>query len=128
MGKMKQQIIGISLAGFTGLMWGLSGVLGEILFIEYGATPEWLVSNRLFFSAILILLYCALIRKDPLFEIFKDKMNILRLIVLGIFGYIGIQYLFFVTVNLANAPLATILQFTAPVFVYLYMLLRAVKN
>lgn len=52
MGKMKQQIIGISLAGFTGLMWGLSGVLGEILFIEYGATPEWLVSNRLFFSAI----------------------------------------------------------------------------
>lgn len=55
-------------------------------------------------------------------------MNILRLIVLGIFGYIGIQYLFFVTVNLANAPLATILQFTAPVFVYLYMLLRGRKE
>lgn len=119
---------GISLAGFTGAMWGLSGILGEILFIEDGATPEWLVSNRLFFSGVLILLYCALIRKDDMFAIFKDKMNFVRLFVLGIFGYTAIQYLFFVTVDLAGASLATILQFTAPAFVYIYMVARGRKN
>lgn len=121
------KLIGIGLASFTGAMWGLQGVLGEVLFEAYPATPEWVVSNRLFVSAVLILLYC-LFKGFDLFSILKSWKNIFDLIVLGIVGYIGLQYLFFVTVELAGASLATILQFTAPAFVYLWLLLRGKKR
>lgn len=126
--KSSNLIIGILLASFTGAAWGLSGLLGEVVLAEYTTTPEWLVSNRLFWAGILILLYAWLIRKQDMFAIFKDKMNFLRLTFLGVFGYAALQYLFFVTVDFAGASLATILQFTAPAFVYLWMLFRGQKK
>ena len=41
---------------------------------------------------------------------------------------VGVQYLFFKTIEISSASLATILQFTAPIFVYLWLLISKEKK
>ena len=51
---MNDKVKGITLAGLGGSLWGVSGVLAQLLFNEFSASSEWLVSTRLVFAGILI--------------------------------------------------------------------------
>ncbi|MGX7091606.1 DMT family transporter [Hutsoniella sourekii] len=125
---MSNKLKGILLAGFGGSMWGVSGILAQIVFANYPASSEWLVSTRLFFAGICILLYAAFIRKEDITRIFKDKSDTLQLILFAVLGMVGVQYLFFKTIETSGASLATILQFTSPIFIYLYQIIRGEKH
>lgn len=44
---MNSKVKGIFLAAFGGSMCGISGIFAQILFNQYAASSEWLVSVRL---------------------------------------------------------------------------------
>ncbi|ALV21473.1 DMT family transporter [Carnobacterium antarcticum] len=125
---MDTKLKGILLAAFGGSMWGLSGVVAQVLFNRYSASTEWLVSTRLLSAGILILLYSSMVKKDNIFAIIRNSKDLIQLALFSIFGMVGVQYLFFKTIEVSSASVATILQFTAPLFVYFYMLLRGEKH
>lgn len=125
---MDNKIKGITLAGLGGSLWGVSGILAQLLFNEFSASSEWLVSTRLVFAGILILLYAAFIKHENIFEILKEKGDLFQLIAFAVLGMVGVQYLFFKTIETSSASLATILQFTAPIFVYLWLLITREKK
>lgn len=125
---MNDKVKGITLAGLGGSLWGVSGILAQLLFNEFHASSEWLVSIRLVFAGILILLYSALIKREKVFDIIKNKADLLQLIAFAVLGMVGVQYLFFKTIETSSASLATILQFTAPIFVYLWLLITREKT
>ena len=72
---MNDKVKGITLAGLGGSLWGVSGILAQLLFNEFNASSEWLVSIRLVFAGILILLYSALIKREKVFDIIKNKAD-----------------------------------------------------
>lgn len=125
---MNDKVKGMTLAGLGGSLWGVSGILAQLLFNEFNASSEWLVSTRLMFAGILILLYSALIKRENILAIVKEKADLLQLIAFAILGMVGVQYLFFKTIETSSASLATILQFTAPIFVYLWLLVTREKK
>lgn len=125
---MNQKLKGILLSGLGGSLWGVSGIFAQLLFNDYQASSEWLVSTRLTMSGLLILAYSAMLRKDPIFFIFRNKKHILQLLLFSLVGMVGVQYLFFKAIEVSSASLATILQFTAPIFVYLYTLISREKK
>lgn len=55
-------------------------------------------------------------------------MDVIRLLLFAVFGMVSCQYLFFKAIEVSSASLAAILQFTAPIFVYLYMLIKKEKR
>lgn len=125
---MNDKVKGITLASLGGSLWGISGILAQLLFNEFSTSSEWLVSTRLVFAGILILLYSAFIKRENIFAIVKEEGDLLQLIAFAVLGMVGVQYLFFKTIETSSASLATILQFTSPIFVYLWLLVTREKK
>ena len=121
---MSNKLKGILLAAGGGSLWGISGILAQLLFADYTVSSEWLVSTRLLMAGILILFYSHAVKREGIFVIFRQKRDIIRLLLFAVFGMVACQYLFFKAIEMSSASLAAILQFTAPIFVYLYMLYK----
>lgn len=113
---------GVLMAVVAATLWGLSGTFGQFLFTERGFAPEWLVATRLLVSGALLLLVSAA-RGFPVFAIWRTKAHVVQLLLFGILGMLGVQYTFFAAIEHANAPTATILQYTAPVMIAVWFAL-----
>ncbi len=113
-------LIGYMLSILAGLLWGVSGNAGDLLFKDYNISVEFVVTWRLIISGALILLM-RLIQKRPVLSIWKCKKDVAVLFGFAILGMIGVQYFFFLTIRYSNAATATVIQYIAPVFIVLWV-------
>lgn len=111
---------GILLALLAGILWGITGPLGQFLFDEKTITPEWLVTCRLIVSGTVILLGMFVKRRWEIFTIWKDKKDAVHMVIYSVAGMMAVQYSFFVAVEASNGGTATVLQYTNPVMIILY--------
>ena len=114
---------GILLALLAGILWGITGPLGQFLFDEKTITPEWLVTCRLIVSGTVILLGMFVKRRWEIFTIWKDKKDAVHMVIYSVAGVMAVQYSFFVAVEASNGGTATVLQYTNPVMIILYLAL-----
>lgn len=72
-----------------------------------------------------LLLMAALLKKDAhVWSIWRNKTDRGRLLIFGILGMLTVQYTYFAAIKHSNAATATILQFSAPIFIAIYLALR----
>jgi len=121
--RKKTYVKGIVLALLAGILWGITGPLGQYLFDEKTITPEWLVTCRLIASGSVILLGLFLKRRLEIFTIWKDKKDAVHMVIYSVAGMMAVQYSFFVAVEASNGGTATVLQYTNPVMIILYLAL-----
>ena len=113
---------GILLTLTGGTLWGFSGTCGQFLMQEKGLISDWLVPLRLLTAGSLLLLICFLKEGGRIFDIWrKDKAGIL---IFGILGMSMCQYTYFTAIGASNAGTATVLQYTGPVLILIYLSLR----
>ncbi|MGX7348948.1 DMT family transporter [Dolosicoccus paucivorans] len=123
---MNHYFKGITLAVTGGTLWGLSGVVAQLLFTNPHLSAEWLISTRLFMAGLMILTY-AFIKKESIFTWIYHKQDRRQLIIFSIFGMSAMQYTFFKAIQFTDASTATILQYTAPIFIFLFLVLTRKK-
>ena len=123
--KTKARLRGMLLASLAASLWSISGISGEILFKEFHFSADWLVSVRTAVSGILLLIAVVFIEKKSIFKPFKRVEDIIGILLFGIAGIYFVQFTYFRTIELSNVSFATILQFTAPFFIFIY---ESVKN
>lgn len=106
-------------------LWGLSSAAAQRLFQEEGITPIWLVTVRLLASGILLLVI-ALFRNgiNLTFNIWRYSDSRRHLLVFSLIGMLGVQYTYFVAIQVSNASTATLLQSQAPLFIVIYLSLK----
>lgn len=109
--------LGVLLTIFGGVFWGLSGVCGEYLFKYKGIEASWLVPYRLLISGAILLSYFFIKKRHIVFLPFKSGKNFSLLILYGIVGLMLCQYTYFYAIELSNAAVATVIQYTAPAFI-----------
>lgn len=117
---MKKKQRGILFAGMAATLWALSGVSGQILFKDYQFSAEWLVSTRMFMAGILLLIAAKLTHSRSLLAPFREKRDVLAILMFSIFGMYAVQYTYFKTIELSSASFATIIQYTGPFFIIMY--------
>lgn len=110
---------GVILVVAASIMWGVSGVCGQFLFQNYHTNAGWLITVRQFVAGALFLGYL-LYRGRSVFRIFHNKADTIELLAFTFLGLLGAQYGFYYNVSLSNAATATVLQYTAPIFVVLW--------
>lgn len=115
----KNQNLGFVLTLLSGIFWGFSGACGQYLFEHKAISPEYLTSLRLLLSGVPMLAILYLKSGKFIFRIFASKRDAIELVMYLIFGITVCQYTYFVTIELSNAAIATILQYIAPVFILL---------
>lgn len=123
--KSREKMRGVILASLASSLWSISGISGEILFKKYNFSSDWLVSTRTLISGILLFLIVIFVEKKSVLKPLENKRDTLGIILFGLAGMYFVQYTYFRTIELSNVSFATILQFTAPFFIFIY---ESVKN
>ena len=111
----------ITLAG-AGL-WGLNAVVSKYLMAR-GVDTMWMVNFRMITSGFALLIFALI--KDPhgIFDIWKDKKSVARLLVIAVFAFGLCQPTYYISIDHSNAGIASAIQQTAPVFVLVYVILK----
>ncbi|CAH0418938.1 DMT family transporter [Periweissella ghanensis] len=118
---MNSKYLGIMLAALGATFFGISAACSSLLFNHIAVAPEWLVSVRMFFTGIILLGYLS-IKRQPIFSIWRNKRDVILLILFAIFGVYISQTAFIFSVYYGNAAVGTILQALAPAIIVLALL------
>ncbi|QCJ45199.1 EamA family transporter [Bacillus sp. S3] len=116
---------GIILVLIAATFWGVSGTVAQYLFHQQGYSTNWLVVTRLIFSGMGLLFFSQTVGKQNIWSVWKNKQDVIRLIIFGIIGMFGVQYTYFAAIEHGNAATATVLQYLAPVIIAVFLCLRA---
>ena len=82
----KSMQFGIIITIIGASCWGISGCFGQYLFQEKAVTAEWLVAIRLVAAGSLLLLIGFFKDGKNNLSIFKEKRDILKLIIFSFLG------------------------------------------
>ena len=125
--QTQKKLRGMLLASLASSLWAISGISGEILFKKFNFSSDWLVSTRTLISGILLFLIVIFIEKKSVLKPLKNKRDCAGIILFGTAGMYLVQYTYFKTIELSNVSFATILQFTAPFFIFIYESIKSKK-
>ena len=119
-----RQIFGTLLILSAALCWALSGTAAKHLFLM-GISPTVLVQMRATVAGALIALW--LLIKDP--SLFKVEIRDLpRFFFLGLVGMAMLQYTYLFAISRIHVAVAILIQYLAPVFIFLWALLFGSKK
>lgn len=127
MNEHKKQLMGIPLVLLAGCLWGLSGVLGQLLFQSTDISIGYVSTIRMLVSGVGILSICIIKNDSSMFAIWKNKNAMIRLFFFAIAGVISVQYTYFSAIAASNAATGTVLQYTYPILMLLYTALYMKK-
>ncbi len=108
------------------ILWGATGPLLEWILDSTDISVPFLLTVRLFIAGTCLLAVLAFKGVD-IFGVWKTAAWRNQLIIFGILGMLGLQYTFVAAIEASNAVVATLLQFSAPIFVALYVSLSQKK-
>ncbi|WP_374285657.1 DMT family transporter [Lactococcus sp.] len=111
---------GTMLAIFAGILWGISGIFGQLFFEAYHGDALWITSFRLLVAGIVLLLLSYIKSPKDFFSLVKEKKNWPVLLLYAFGGVFSVQFFYYWTIQESNSATATILQYTSPVFILIY--------
>ncbi len=125
--KIKNKVfISSAFCLLSACLWGISGAVGQYLFNHAGISPEWLVSTRCLLTGLLLLGFFQ-IKRGGVLSIWMDKRDRRNVIIFALGGMLFMQYGYFAAIVHSNAATATVLQYTAPILIVIYLALKQKK-
>lgn len=122
--EKREQMRGVALTIIGGIFWGLAGVFGQYLFQEKQLEAPWMVSIRLVSAGVILLFTVYLKQGVQMFAIWKNLKDALHILLFGVLGMAACQLSYYVTVAESNAGTATVIQYTAPIMIMVYLAVR----
>ncbi len=90
-------------------------------------TSAWLVPIRLTSAGALILLFLSVQKGKEVLLVLKEREGRRDIFIFAIFGMMLCQYSYFTTIQYSNAGTATVLQYTRPALILVYLCFRERK-
>lgn len=121
----KEVYLGMGLALLGALLWGLSGTCVQFLENQRHVNMEWLVTVRLFVAGCINVVW-VIVRHhvSDLTKIFFQPRDLGKFIIFSLLGVSLCQYTYFRAIAVAGVGLATVIQYTAPTLIIIYLFLR----
>lgn len=111
----------VTLAGAA--LWGLNAVVSKYL-MGRGIDTMWMVNFRMITAGAVLLLFASIKNKRGLFDIWKDRASVIRLLIIAVFAFGLCQPTYYISIDYSNAGIASAIQQTAPVFVLIYVIIK----
>lgn len=111
----------LAIAGSVFLAVG--GIFGQMVYMYNETTAFWLVPIRLLSSGV-IMLVISMFRGNRIIDIWKERRDRVDIILFGIFGAAVGQFGFNLTVQYSSAAIATVLIYTAPVMMLIFVTIK----
>ena len=104
-------------------LWGLNAVVSKYLMAR-GIDTMWMVNFRMITSGFALLLFAFFRNRRGLFDIWKDRASVIRLLIIAVFAFGLCQPTYYLSIDYSNAGIASAIQQTAPVFVLIYVIIK----
>jgi drug/metabolite transporter (DMT)-like permease len=111
---------GILMIVIGAMLWGMTGSITEWVLAHTELSVPFILTIRMMIAGSSILAFLA-IKKEDIFTVVKTPYWRNQLVLFSILGMVGLQYTFTMAIQTSNAVVATLLQFSAPIFVVLYV-------
>ncbi|XIF20015.1 MAG: EamA/RhaT family transporter [Acetilactobacillus jinshanensis] len=118
---MRKQSRGLLLDIIGCICWGVSGTFSQYLFDNHVVSVWWIAGIRALIAGIVILGAYKIFQHGALTSIWHHPHDGLVLLAFTFLGMLPWQVTYFLAIKYSNAPTATVLQFTGPVFIILTM-------
>lgn len=126
--KKDIQLRGVFLTLLGGILWGFCGSCGQFLFQYKEVTSDWLVPFRLTLAGFLILILLWARQGKRVLAVWQEQKGRRDILVFSVFGMMLCQYSYFTTIQYSNAGTATVLQYTGPALILVYLCLKERKR
>jgi drug/metabolite transporter (DMT)-like permease len=110
---------GFLFAVLASVLFGVGGTFAQFLFEHRGVNVEWLVTMRLLFAGTALLAIAAVSKGRAVLAPWRG--DAMPLILFGLLGMLAVQYTYFTAIHASNTATATVLQFTAPAMIALWL-------
>ena len=116
---------GVALTLLGGALWGICGSCGQFLMQYKGVTSDWLVPWRLTLAGAAILLFLSYRQRGRVLDVWREARGRRDILIFSVFGMMLCQYSYFTTIQYSNAGTATVLQYTGPAMILLFLCLKS---
>lgn len=120
---VSRNIRGVIFALIGGVSWGFSGACAQYLFAGYGVDPVWVSSVRMLCAGVVLCCFALVAFRGPLLALWKTPKSLARLVAFGLIGVPFVQITYLIAIQYSNAGTATVIQYTGPVMIVLYLCL-----
>ncbi len=104
-----------------GTCWGFSATCAQYLMQSKGISADWISIQRMLIGGGIIVAVGFYRRPEKMIGIWRTWPSVWRILVFGFVGMILAQYAYAVAIGYSNAGTATMLQYTGPIAVLLYV-------
>jgi len=111
--------IGFLSAVLAATLFGVGGTFAQFLFQHRGVNIDWLVTMRLLCAGGALLLISGARQGRDVFTIWREDAS--AVILFGLVGMMPVQYTYMAAIDASNTATATVLQFTAPAMIALWL-------
>lgn len=123
--KKQENITGNFMVVISVVLWGTTGVIAQHLYDISNISVGAVIIIKLLITGSVLLLYSFYKYKKLTFQIWSNKKDVIRMLLLTMLGTTGAQYSYFSAIVASDAPTATVLLYTYPVLVIIVM---SIKN
>jgi drug/metabolite transporter (DMT)-like permease len=121
----KARWTGFAIALAAGTLFGVGGTFGQFLFQHRGVELDWLVTVRLLTSGSALLLLSSVRDGHAVLAPWRSRHDAIQLLLFGIFGMLAVQYTYFAAIHASNTATATVLQYTGPAMIAVWLALTS---
>lgn len=114
--------LGFAAAIVASVLFGVGGTCAQFLFTQRGVSVDWLVTMRLLCAGAVLLAMSGLRDWRGTLAVWRDWRSLLPF---GIVGMLGVQYTYMAAIAASNTATATVLQYTAPAMIAVWLAGRA---
>ena len=106
------------------ISWGLSGACGQYLMNDSAVSPIYLTALRMMIAGLVLTLFAFLKQPKQFREVVKSPKTMGKMLFFGIFGLMLCQLTYLFAIHSSNAGTATVLQYTCPILIVIYVSLK----
>lgn len=111
---------GVLMIVIGAMLWGMTGSITEWVLANTDLSVPFILAIRMTVAGSGILAFLAM-KNEDIFLVVSSSYWLKQLVIFSILGMVGLQFTFTVAIESSNAVVATLLQFSAPIFVVLYV-------
>ena len=104
--------------------WGLSGACGQYLMNDSSVSPIYLTALRMMIAGLVLTFFACWKQPKQFREVVKSPKIMERMLFFGIFGLMLCQLTYLISIHDSNAGTATVLQYTCPLLIVIYVSLK----